>query len=179
MTDAPPGSWSEDMSGRERVRAVVETLETGATVQEIADRADVSRTTADDELERLEADHRVRETLVDGKKGYELNPVQLFFDELTRLIESRSRRDLEARLEELEAEREQLRDEFDAESLSAFRERLAEDDLASDEISEIRNVAATWEALDAEISRVRHALSLYDDVSDLATEGPVRTPGHS
>lgn len=165
------------MSGRERVRAVVETLDGAATVKEIADRADVSRATADDELERLEADNRVRKALVNDKKGYELDPVQLFFDELAELIAENSREDLEAELERLEAEREELESEFDAESLAAFRERLTDDeDLGSEAIREIRNVAATWETLDSEITLVRHALRLYDDVSDLTASDPVRTP---
>lgn len=41
------------MSDRERVRHVVELLEEPTPIQEIADRAEVSRTTADDELQRL------------------------------------------------------------------------------------------------------------------------------
>ena len=176
MTDGSPSSWTEEMSGRERVRAVVETLDGAATVKEIADRADVSRATSDDELERLEADNRVRKALVDDKKGYELDPVQLFFDELAELIAENSREDLEAELERLEAEREELESEFDAESLAAFRERLTDEDLGSEAIREIRNVAATWETLDSEITLVRHALRLYDDVSDLTATDPVRTP---
>lgn len=74
MTDAASGSWTDHMSSREQVRAVVETLYGAATVQATADQADVSRTTADDELQRLQVDNRVRKTLVDDKKGYELNP---------------------------------------------------------------------------------------------------------
>lgn len=177
MTDATRGSWSDDMSGRERVRAVIETLDGPATVQEIADRAAVSRTTADDELERLAADNWVRKTLVDGKKGYDLNPSKLFFDELMRLIGEKSRDDLEAELEQLQEEREALQREFDADSLSEFRERLTDDeDLSAEKIREVRNVAATWETLDTELTLVRHALHLYGDVADLSTAEPSRTP---
>ncbi|WP_449405105.1 DUF7342 family protein, partial [Halopiger aswanensis] len=61
------------MSGRERVRHVVELLDEPAPVQEIADRADVARTTADDELQRLQSDDWVRETTIDGTKAYDLN----------------------------------------------------------------------------------------------------------
>lgn len=168
------------MSGRERVRAVVETLDDPATVQDIADRAAVSRTTADDELERLEADNWVRRVLVDGKKGYDLNPTKLFFDELHELITENTREDLEAELEQLQAEREALETEFDADSLSTIRERLTEDeDLSAEEIRELRNVAVTWETLNSEITLVRHALRLYGDVTDLATAEPTRTPSFS
>lgn len=177
MTEAATGSWGDDLSGRERVRAVVEMLDGPATVQEIADRAAVSRTTADDELERLAADNWVRKTLVDGKKGYDLNPSKLFFDELMNLIAENSRDDLEAQLEQLQEEREALQREFEADSLAEFRERLADDeDLSAEEIREARNVAATWEMLDTEITLVRHALHLYSDVADLSTAEPSETP---
>jgi len=49
MAESNPSSWREDMSGRERIRYVVELLEEPTPVQEIADRANVSRTTADDD----------------------------------------------------------------------------------------------------------------------------------
>lgn len=61
MADSNPESWTDTMSGRERVRHAVELLEEPTLVQEIADRADVSRTTADDELQRLESDDWVVE----------------------------------------------------------------------------------------------------------------------
>lgn len=175
----PRGSW-QDMSGRERVRAVVETLDGAAPVGEIADRADVSRATADDELERLAADNRVRERLVDGKRGYELDPVSLFLDEIATLVREHTREELEAELERLTAERDDFREEFDADALQQFRERLAErTDLTATEIRERRNVAASWEAVVSEATRVRHALSLYDDVSELTTTGASEVPSRS
>jgi DNA-binding IclR family transcriptional regulator len=54
----------EDISGRERVRAVVETLNGPLTITEIADKADASQSTAKTELERLKRDKWVRETIV-------------------------------------------------------------------------------------------------------------------
>jgi predicted DNA-binding protein YlxM (UPF0122 family) len=169
MPEFNHGSWTEDLSGRERVRRVVEVLDSPATVQEIADRAEVARTTADDELERLASDDWVTETTIDGTKAYDLNPVRLLFDELTDLIEANSREDLERQLTDLTAEREELVDEYDAESLSAFRDQFVEDDLSAAERRDRRNVIATWEALDAEISLVKHALHLYDDVVELSS----------
>ncbi len=163
-----PGSWTENYSGRERVRHVVELLDGPATVQAIADRADVSRTTADDELQRLAGDDWVTETTVDGSKAYDLNPVRMLFDEITDRIEDNTREELERRLTELQAEREQLADEYGADSLSEFREQFADEELSADELRERRSVVATWEALDAEVDLVRHALRLYEDVVELA-----------
>jgi sugar-specific transcriptional regulator TrmB len=157
------------MSGRERVRHVVELLDEPTPVQEIADRADVSRTTADDELERLESDDWVTETTVDGTKAYDLNPVRMLFDEVTDLIEAHSRDELESQLTELKEEQEQLATEYDVSSLDAFREQLADEEFSAVELRERRNVIATWEAITTELGLVKHALHLYDDVIELSS----------
>lgn len=169
MADTPPGSWTENTSGRERVRHVVELLESPATVQEIADRADVSRTTADDELQRLASDDWVTETTIESKKAFDLNPVRMLFDEITDLIENHTRDELENQLGALKEEREELAAEYGAKSLSEFREQLLEAELSAEEVRERRNVIATWEALETDLSLVKHALQLYDDVTELSS----------
>jgi len=166
MTEA---TWEQETSGRERVRYVVELLDEPTTVQKIADRAEVSRTTADDELGRLESDDWVLETTVEGKKAYDLNPVRMLFDEITDLIKNNSREELEARLTELVEEEEALSDEYGADSLSDFRRQLADDNLSAEELRELRNVAETWEAVETEAGLVRHTLRMYDDVVELSS----------
>lgn len=163
-----PGSWTESMSGRERIRHVVELLDGPTPVQEIADRADVSRTTADDELERLQRDDWVTETTVDGTKAYDLNPVRMLFDEVTDLIGAHSREELERQLTELKEEQEELAIEYDVNSLEEFRTQLAETDLSAEELRGRRNVIATWESINTELGLVRHALQLYEDVVELS-----------
>ncbi|ADJ13936.1 hypothetical protein C497_16607 [Halalkalicoccus jeotgali B3] len=157
------------MSGRERVRHVVELLEEPTPVQEIADRADVSRTTADDELQRLASDDWVTETTIDGTKAYDLNPVRMLFDEVTDLIEAHSRDELESQLAELTKEQDQLATEFNVESLTEFREQFAAEEFSAEELRERRNVIATWESLNTERGLVKHALQLYDDVVELSS----------
>jgi hypothetical protein len=167
MAESQQRSWTETTSGRERVRHVVELLDGPTPVGAIADRAEVSRTTADDELGRLASDDWVIETTVDGKKAYDLNPVRMLFDEITTLIEAHSREELEGQLAALTEEREALAKEYGSDSLSAFREQLTDDELSAEEIRERRNVIATWEALNTERSLVKHALGLYEDVATL------------
>jgi len=157
------------MSGRERVRRVVELLDEPTPVQEIADRADVSRTTTDDELQRLQSDDWVTETTVDGTKAYDLNPVRMLFDEVTDLIDAHSRDELESQLTALKEEQEALATEYDVSSLDEFREQLADEDLSAEELREHRNVIATWEAINTELGLVKHALQLYDDVIELSS----------
>ena len=169
MADSNPGSWTESMSGRERVRHVVELLDEPTPVQEIADQADVSRATADDELQRLQSDNWVTETTVDGTKAYDLNPVRMLFDEVTDLIEAHSRDELESQLTELKEEQEALAVEYDVSSLDEFRERLADEEFSAEELRERRDVIATWEAINTELGLVKHALQLYDDVIELSS----------
>jgi Mn-dependent DtxR family transcriptional regulator len=157
------------MSGRERVRHVVELLDEPTPVQKIADRADVSRATADDELKRLQSDDWVTETTVDGTKAYDLNPVRMLFDELTDLIEGHSREELESQLTELKEEQEELATEYGVSSLEKFREQLADEEFSAEELRERRNVITTWEAINTELRLVRHALQLYDDVVELSS----------
>lgn len=169
MGDSDHGAWTETMSGRERVREVVEMLSEPTPVQEIADQADVSRATADDELQRLEDDDWVIETTVDGTKAYDVNPVRMLFDEVTTLIKEQTRDELEEQLTELKEEQEELASEFNVSSLNEFREQLAEEELSAAELRERRNVIATWEAVNTELALVKHALHLYGDVVELTS----------
>jgi predicted DNA-binding protein YlxM (UPF0122 family) len=169
MAESSPGPWMDTMSGRERVRHVVELLDGPTPVQEIADRADVSRATADDELRRLQSDDWVTETTVDGTKAYDLNPVRMLFDEVTDLIETHSREELESQLTELKADQEELTTEYDVSSLDEFREQFADEDISAEELRDRRSVVATWEAINTELRLVKHALQLYDDVIELSS----------
>ena len=157
------------MSGRERVRHVVELLDEPTPVQEIANRADVSRATADDELQRLRSDDWVTETTVNGTKAYDLNPVRMLFDEVTDLIEAHSRDELESRLTELKEEQEELATEYDISSLDEFREQFADEELSAAELRERRNVIATWETVNTDLRLVKHALQLYEDIMELSS----------
>ena len=169
MAESNPGSWTESMSGRERVRHVVELLDEPTPVQEIADRADVSRATADDELQRLQSDDWVTETTVNGTKAYDLNPVRMLFDEVTDLIEAHSRDELESQLTELTDEQEELAAAYDVDSLDEFRKQLADEEFSAEELRERRTVIATWEVINTELGLVKHALQLYDDVTELSS----------
>jgi len=176
MADSNTGSWTEGLSGRKRVRHVVELLEEPTPVQEIADQAGVSRATADDELRRLESDDWVTETTIDGTKAYDLNPVRMLFDEVTDLIEAHSRDELESQLTALKEEQEELAAEYDVRSLEEFRDQFVDAELSAAELRERRNVVATWEAINTDLTLVKHALQLYGDVVELSSP---RTDSHS
>lgn len=166
MADPDPEAWTETMTARERVRAVVEVLDEPASVEAIRKRADVSWSTADRELDRLQAENVVDVVNVDGAERYRVNPVRLLFDEIERVIDDHGREELAAELEAMLDERASLREEFDATSAEDLRRRMADADDA-DEVRELRNAASTWGALEADIRLYRHALQLYEDVTRL------------
>lgn len=165
MTDPDWDSWIETTSGRERVRMVVETLDEPATVSEIAEQADVAWGTADSELDRLLAENQVRKHDVDGQTKYGLNPVQQLLDQVLALIEENDREELEAQLVDYQSQLESLQTEHDAKTADDFREQLTAEDISAAEMRELRNIAATWDALETERRLMKHALQLYDDVT--------------
>ena len=162
---APIEPWKEQTSGRERVRMVVDTLDEPATINKIAETADVAWETADNEVKRLTAENKVRER-ADGR--YEPNPVQQFLDQILHLIEDHSKPELESQLEEYQEQVEDLETEYGVTSAQEMREQLTNDSVSAAEMREIRNVSDTWGALELEIRLLKNALQLYDDLAQLS-----------
>lgn len=173
MTEPDPEAWKARTSGRERVRMVVETLSEPATVSAVADEADVAWATANSELDRLLDENQV-EAYEDGSK-YGPNLVRQFIDQVVALIDEHDRDELEAQLVDYQSRIESLQEEHDAGSAAEFRERLT-DEVGAAEMREIRNAAATWEALETERRLVKQALNFYDDVSRLSGDEPGTVP---
>nr|WP_226483205.1 hypothetical protein [Natrinema amylolyticum] len=92
---------------------VVETLCEAELVAAIAYQADITPETAQRELERSAAVNTVIET--DGEK-YKPNSVHQFLDQITDLIETRSRPELGSELEDRLEQLEELEAEHGAES---------------------------------------------------------------
>lgn len=157
--------WTEQTTGRERVRTVVDTLDEPATVNTIAERAAVAWETANSEIERLIAENRVRER-DDGT--YEPNQVRQFLDQILQLIEDHSKAELESQLERYQTQIEDLENEYAATSARELREQLTDEEVSAAKMREIRNVSDTWSTLELELRLVKHALQLYDDLSQLS-----------
>ena len=160
-----PDAWKEQTSGRERIQMVVDSLDEPATINAIAERADVAWQTADSEVKRLIRENRVREN-EDGT--YEPNPVQQFLDQILELIEEHSKTELESQLETYQEQVEALEATYDATSAQELREALTDENISAAEIREIRTVSDTWGALEMEIRLLKNALQLYDDLARLS-----------
>jgi len=167
MTEPDPEAWKARTSGRERVRMVVETLSEPATFSAIAEEAVVAWATANSELERLLAENQIEAP--EGGSKYAPNSVRLFLDQVVALIEDHDREELENQLVDYQSRIESLQEEHGAESADEFRGWLT-DELSAAEMREVRNVAATWDALETERRLVKQALNFYDDVSRLSDD---------
>lgn len=167
VTEAVERDWSDRFSGRERVRRVVETLRSPESVDEIAERADVSWNTADSELQRLKREDVVVETVVDGKKAFDVNPRKLYVDEVLALTEENSRGELEERLADVVEELEELRREHDVDSGEELRQRLVDPGLSSEEMRSRLSVVESFQALETERNLLENALELYPDLKEL------------
>lgn len=88
MSEPDPEAWTETMTALERVRAVVELLDEPASIEEISERADVSRNTAEEELDLLVVGSVVDLVTVDGTERYWVDPVRLFFEEIQPRFET-------------------------------------------------------------------------------------------
>lgn len=159
-------AWKSKTTGRERVQMVVETLDEPASVNLIKDKASVAWGTAKKELDRLEEEGRVHTVDEEGERRYVQNPVWLLFDEIVSLINEYSRDELEYLLIQHQSELEDLQEEHDAERATEFRSQIGAEELEAEEMRDIRNIASTWEALETERRLIRHALALYEDVSE-------------
>jgi predicted transcriptional regulator len=164
LDDPDPDAWTAETTGRERVRIVSETLDSPATIADVADQAETSWDTARSELEGLVDQNRVRAVERDGETTYVLDSARQFLDEIQALVESHTKERLEDDLTRYKERVEALQDEFGADSASDFREQLTDDSLSADELREIRAAVETWDAYETELRLLRHALSLYDDI---------------
>ncbi|PCR89666.1 DUF7342 family protein [Natrinema ejinorense] len=153
MTTFDLRAWTEEMTAHERVRAVVELLDEPTTVEEVAERADVSCEEVDSELGRLQNEALVRFEEVDGEPHVRPDVSNLFREDIERLVDNHDRGELESELQAMLGEREELRDVYDVDSAS---------DLPDDK-QEMQNVASTWEALEADIRLYQYALRRYED----------------
>lgn len=160
--------WEEDLTERERLWRVLETLDDPATVSEIAAEADVASDDAEDELKRMKREGRVQQHEIDYEVKYTPSLVWMLFNEIRELIDNNSREELESQLVDYQSQIESLQGDYDAKTSAELRHRLLGKNLTAAEMQEIQDTASRWDSLEDECRLVRHALHLYEDVSYLS-----------
>jgi len=163
MDDVATEAWTEQYSGCERVRMIVETLAEPASIAAIAQEADVAWGTANSEIETLVAENKAQSHTVDGQTQYEPNLAQMLIEEVLDLIREHDRDTLESRLIDHTTRIETIQAEYDVATITELREKLVADDVAAEGMRAIRNAVSTWETHETEIRLLKHALELYTD----------------
>jgi predicted transcriptional regulator len=152
------------MSARERIRAVAETLREPRSTNWISEQAEVSWSTASEELQDLADQGALRRIETDDATRYQPDYTQLLFDEIRRLVEDNSREELRNELAAIATEIEEWRDSYDVETWEELEQTLADPELSSAEISERREAIAFWQENEQDRQLIKHALELYADI---------------
>ncbi len=85
-------SWTESMSARDRIRAVVETLREPRSVNWISEQADAAWSTTNEELKALVDQSQLRRVEAGETTRYQPDYTRLLFEEIRTLIADKARK---------------------------------------------------------------------------------------
>lgn len=169
MTDPGLGSWTGDLSARERVREIATTLTEPRSIEWVREEAQISSwQTAKDELEMLVEFGQLHAVEGDdGNTKYAPNYQLRYFNEVTELINTYEREELREEIADIQAGIDEWKAEFGVESREELESTLTDGDLDSEEIRERNRVLRRWERYDDNKRLLKHGLELYDDAREL------------
>lgn len=169
MTGRGLGSWTDDLSARERVREIATTLTEPRSVEWVRKEAQVSAwQTAKDELEMLVEFGQLQAVEGDdGNTKYAPNYQLRYFSELTELINTHTRAELREEIADIQAEIDAWKTEYGVDSRAELESTLTNDGLDSAEIRERNRTLRQWERYEDNKRLLKHALELYDDAREL------------
>ena len=166
MTEPTDGleAWIERTSAFDRVQSIARSVSEPKPVSYIAEEAHVAENTARDHLERLVELNVLLESASGGATLYSPDPLHLRLQTLRELLEEHDRDGLIELKANLQAEIEELSEEYGVDSPDALRNLAAESESAA-ETSEIRKAASDWELMLYRLSIVEDAIGDYADYS--------------
>lgn len=169
MTESGLGSWSDDLSARERVREIATTLTESRSVEWVREQANISSwQTAKDELEMLVEFGQLQAVQGDdGNTKYAPNYQLRYVNEVAALINSHTREELREEIATIQAEIDEWKREFTVESREELESTLTDDDLDSEAIRKRNRVLREWDHYEDNKRLLDHALQLYDDARKL------------
>jgi len=157
-------SWIESMSARDRIRAVAETLREPRSVNWISKQADAAWSTTNEEFQDLVDQGQLRRVKAGEMARYQPDYTRLLFEEIRTLIEENTREELRSELAAITEEIEEWQATYDIETWEELEQSLADGDLASAELRELRDLIAFWRENEEDRRLIKHALELYSDV---------------
>lgn len=163
MSDDPSGveAWKAETSAFDRVLSVATTVSQPQPAAYIADEAHVAENTARNHLERLVEMSVLLTSERDGTMLYSPDPLYTRLQMLRDFLEDHDRDGLIELKADLREQVEDWRDEYDAQSPDALRERAAEtEDVA--EIRDLKKTASDWELVAYRLSVLDEAIRNYE-----------------
>ncbi len=159
--------WKDDLSPRERVRQIVETVTDPVSANWVAEQADVGWQTAKDELEQLADRGGLRQVDRGGSVRYVPDFTRLYTERIRELALSFSREGLREEIVQAKEEVQEIQSEYGVESREELEASLSDEDVSAAEARDRQRLLREWEEVADELQLLEHALSLYDDLHDV------------
>lgn len=158
-------SWSDRLSGAERVRMVAETVHEPRTANWVAEEAEVAHETARKYLDRLVEDGKLLTERTGDRTVYRPDPVGQYLAETRELYDGHSPEELTDSLAAMSDDIRSWRAAYDVETPNELRASVGDATDAEDE-QERRRIAREWERLRYRQQLVEDALRLHDRFPD-------------
>jgi len=158
--------WKEKTQGIDRVIAVALALDEPRTAEHISDQAHVSPSTARGHLDRL-VDLRILSAVEQrGTKTYQPDAAYQHFTEISHLVESHTRKDLEQMVIGAKETIEELQEQYGCEEPSELRSLATDPETTAADAKEYFKRASEWDHHIAMISLAEEALERYSEFKD-------------
>jgi len=160
-------NWEDDLSSRERVRQIVETVTDPVSANWVKDQADVGWQTAKNELEQLVDRGDLRRVDQDGDVRYVPDFTRLYTERIRELAVAFSREDLRDEVVQAKEDIESIETEYGVDSQEELEASLSDEDIAAAATRERQRALREWEEIADEMQLLEHALALYEDLHDV------------
>ena len=160
--------WKGQTQGIDRVISVALTLDEPRTAEDISDQAHVSPSTARGHLDRL-VDLRILSAVEQrGTKTYQPDSAYQHFTEISQLVESHTREDLQQMIIAAKEEIEGIQEQYGCEKPSELRSLATDPETTAADAKEYFKRASEWDHHIEMISLAEEALERYSEFNDAA-----------
>lgn len=159
--------WTDDLSSRERVRQIAETVTDPVSANWVSEQAGVGWQTAKDELEQLVERGDLRRVERDDDVRFVPDFTRLYTERIRKLALSFSREELREEIVQAKEEVQAIQSEYAVESRDELEESLSDEDVSAAEARDRQQALREWEEIADELRLLEHALGLYDDLYDV------------
>ncbi|MCU4800249.1 hypothetical protein OB920_07690 [Halobacteria archaeon HArc-gm2] len=160
-------NWKDDLSARERVRQIVETVTDPVSANWVKDQAGVGWQTAKNELEQLADRGDLRRVDQDGDVRYVPDFTRLYTERVRELAVEFSRGDLRDEVVQAKEDIEAIETEYGVDGKDELEASLSDEDVSAAATRERKKALREWEEITDEMQLLEHALALYEDLHDV------------